>query len=599
MTLASLNKYFYKYRGRFFLGIVFVTISNIFAIVPAQLVRISLDIVRENLDIYRSLEGFLLQSKFYSLFTTSIFMFIFLILSMTLLKGLFMFFMRQTIIVMSRHIEYDQKNEIFDHYQKLNINFYNRQNTGDLMNRISEDVGRVRMYVGPAIMYTINLVVLFVLISFAMFRVNTMLAVYVLVPLPVLSLLIYYVHDIINKKSERVQAKLSDISTHVQESFSGIRVLKSFGREQYDTDQFEKHAHEYKDLSMSLVRTNALFYPILLVLIGFSIIITIFIGGNEVIQGNMTLGNIAEFVIYVNMLTWPVASLGWVVTLIQRAAASQKRINEFLHTKPEIISPVKDPLVIKGEIKFQNVTYTYPGKTRPALKNVSFIVNAGQSLAITGKTGSGKSSIASLLLRLADPDEGVILIDDKNLTEINLDDYRGQAGCVPQDVFLFSDTITNNILFGLNDGADNKNVHEKVIAAAKNAAVHDNIMEFPSAYETMVGERGITLSGGQKQRISMARAIIREPKILVFDDCLSAVDTKTEELILSNLRYIMLKRTTVIISHRISSVKNASEIIVMDDGGIAERGNHQSLLSKNGLYAELYHKQLIENRVSQ
>ncbi|MFI5220648.1 MAG: ABC transporter ATP-binding protein, partial [Bacteroidia bacterium] len=553
--LASLNKYFLKYKSHLLLGIFFVTVSNIFGVVPAQLVRNALDVVAENIQMHHLLNGFNLQSSFYSLFTVSIAVFIFLILSMTILKGIFMFFMRQSIIVMSRHIEYDQKNEIFDQYQKLNSTFYNSRNTGDLMNRISEDVSRVRMYVGPAIMYTINLIVMFILVIYAMYHVNARLATYVLVPLPVLTLVIYYVHDIINKKSEQVQAKLSDLSTYVQESFSGIRVLKSFVREKQSVHDFEKEAEKYKQLNMDLVRTNSLFYPVLLILVGVSTLMTIFIGGTEVIKGNITIGNIAEFIIYVNMLTWPVASLGWVVTLVQRAAASQERINEFLHTVPEVQSRNSEPFMVKGNIEFRNVSYQYAHSKIKALQNISFKVEAGKSLAVTGKTGSGKSSLANLLLRMMDPSSGAIYIDGKNLHEINLHNYRSQTGCVPQEVFLFSDTIEQNISFGLKETSENGTTSEKIKQAAKYADVFDNIMEFPENFETMIGERGITLSGGQKQRISIARAIIREPKILIFDDCLSAVDTKTEENILASLQQLMKGRTTIIISHRISSVK--------------------------------------------
>jgi ATP-binding cassette subfamily B protein len=592
--LKSLNKYFYQYRGRFLLGILFVTISNIFGIVPAQVVRHALDLVSADIDTYKLLNGFELQNNFYSTLTLGIAFFIFLILLMAMLKGIFMFFMRQTIIVMSRHIEYEQKNEIFKHYQKLNITFYNRQNTGDLMNRISEDVSRVRMYVGPAIMYTINMVVLFILVSYAMFHVNARLAWYVLTPMPVLILVIYYVHDIINKKSEQVQQQLSTLSTFVQEAFSGIRILKSFVREKQSISYFNDRAENYKNLNMDLVRTNALFFPLLLVLVGVSTLMTIFIGGKEVIAGNITLGNVAEFVIYVNMLTWPVASLGWVVALIQRAAASQERINEFLHTDPAVVSASQELFLLKGNIEFRNVSCTYPHTNTKALQNVSFRVEAGKSLAIIGRTGSGKTTVVNLLLRLMDPDSGEILIDGKNIKEINLDVFRQQTGCVPQDVFLFSDTIANNISFGSPSATLPEGKGDTIELAAKNAAVYENIIEFPEGFETVVGERGITLSGGQKQRISIARAIVKEPKILIFDDCLSAVDTKTEESILQNLQKIMKDRTTVITSHRVSSVKNANEIIVLADGKIAERGDHASLIENGGVYSEIYWKQVLE-----
>lgn len=596
--LYTLNKYFYKYRGRFFLGVLFVAISNIFGIVPAQLVRNALDAVAANIETYKMLDGFNLKESYYTQLVFNISIFISLILVMAVLKGVFMFFMRQTIIVMSRHIEYEQKNEIFNQYQRLDVSFYNTQNTGDLMNRISEDVSRVRMYVGPAIMYTINMTVMFVLVSYAMFHVNARLAWYVLIPMPVLILIIYYVHDIINKKSEQVQQQLSGLSTYVQEAFSGIRILKSFVRENNSISDFENQTEKYKQLNMDLVRTNALFYPILLILVGLSAIMTIYIGGKEVIAGNMTIGNIAEFIIYVNMLTWPVASLGWVVTLIQRAAASQERINEFLHTTPSVSSPTQEHLFVAGNIEFKNVGFTYTHSGTKALQDVSFNVPVGKSLGIIGRTGSGKSTLSNLLLRLMDPTSGNILIDGKDLKEINLDSFRSQTGCVPQEVFLFSDTIANNISFGLKDQQEKEVLKTKIEDAAKHAAVYDNIIEFPESFETMVGERGITLSGGQKQRISIARAIIKEPKILIFDDCLSAVDTKTEEAILQNLQQIMKGRTTLIISHRVSSVKHADEIIVLADGRIAERGSHASLVERNGLYAEIYEKQLMEEEVA-
>jgi ATP-binding cassette subfamily B protein len=412
--------------------------------------------------------------------------------------------------------------------------------------------------------------------------------------MPVLILVIYYVHDIINKKSEMVQEQLSTLSTYVQEAFSGIRILKSFVREKQSIKDFDEHAEKYKQLNMDLVRTNALFFPILLILVGVSTLMTVFIGGKEVINGNITIGNIAEFIIYVNMLTWPVASLGWVVTLVQRAAASQERINEFLHTQPEVLSSSQESFRVIGNIEFRNVSCTYPQSNTKALQNVNFKVEAGKSLAIIGRTGSGKTTVVNLLLRLMDPLEGEILIDGKNIKEINLDDFRKQTACVPQDVFLFSDTIANNISFGLTGINENEITPEKIQEAAKNAAVYENIMEFPGEFETVVGERGITLSGGQKQRISIARAIIKEPKILIFDDCLSAVDTKTEEAILQNLQKIMKGRTTIITSHRVSSVKNADEIIVLSEGKIAERGEHASLIEKGGVYAEIYWKQLLD-----
>jgi len=529
------------------------------------------------------------------LISSSIFIFGLLVLLMALLKGIFMFFMRQTIIVMSRLIEYDMKNEIFQHYQVLDSSFYSHNNTGDLMNRISEDVSRVRMYLGPAIMYTINLVVMFILVIAAMISVNTTLTLYVLIPLPILVFVVYYVHDIINKRSEQVQEKLSDMSTFVQESFSGIRVLKAYAREEKYLQAFVDQSISYKNISMDLVKVNALFFPSMLVLIGLSSLITIYVGGLEVIKGNLTFGNIAEFIIYVNMLTWPVASLGWTVSLVQRAAASQERINEFMFTKPAIVSDESVAQEIKGDIVFKNVTYTYGESLQPVLKNVSFHVPAGNSLAVIGRTGSGKTTLANLLLRMMDVTEGSILIDGTDIRHHNLNHIRSQTGYVPQDVFLFSDTIANNIAFGLkNDSGEDH--QQRIYQAAKDAAIYDNIAGFRQGFETMVGERGITLSGGQKQRISIARAIIKQPKILIFDDCLSAVDTKTEEEILTNLQRIMANRTTIIIGHRVSSVKHASSIIVLDEGAVIEQGTHTELMALKGAYAAMYEKQLLEER---
>lgn len=575
------------------LGILFVAISNLFGILPAQLIRHALDVVASNIDTYRLFSGSAMQNDFYDLITFNIFLFGAMVLLMALLKGIFMFMMRQTIIVMSRHIEYDLKNEIYEQYQKLSMSFYSINNTGDLMNRISEDVSRVRMYIGPAIMYTINLTVMFLLVITAMFSVNSKLAIYVLTPLPFMVFLIYYVHDIINKKSERVQEKLSGLSTFVQETFSGIRVLKSFVREKSFQNNFSKQSEEYRQLSMDLVRVNALFYPIMLTLVGVSSILTVYIGGLEAIAGTVTIGNIAEFTIYVYMLTWPVASLGWVVTLVQRAAASQERINEFLHEKPDIVSGKKQ-LAVKGKIEFRNVSFTYPNTGIKALQDISFKVEAGKSLAILGRTGSGKTTVANLLLRLFDPGEGSVLIDDADLRELDLDSFRKNAGYVPQDVFLFSDTISNNISFGLSGLKVDSNFSALIEQAAKDSAIYNNIIEFEKQFETMVGERGIILSGGQKQRISIARALIRKPRILILDDCLSAVDTKTEEEILSSLKTIMKGRTTIIIGHRVSSVKNADRILVLDHGKIAEEGTHAGLLQKNGLYASIYERQQLE-----
>lgn len=585
--LAYLNKFFYKYRWRFVPGIVFVIISNLFGVLPARVVRIAFDLVTENIATYRLFDGFSRQDLIYQTFGYSLLLFGVLVLLLALLRGLFMFFMRQTLILMSRHIEYDLKNEIYAHYQKLSLAFFRRNNTGDLMNRVTEDVSRVRMYVGPAIMYAINTTVLFILVIISMVSVNVKLAIFSLLPLPILVVLIYFINTKINKRSERIQQQLSRLSSLVQETFSGIRVIKAYVRENSIRDKFAEESNRYKSNSMALVNVQALYFPIMLLLVGLSTIITVYIGGIEVMNGTITSGNIAEFIVYVNMLTFPVSSLGWVTTLIQRASASQKRINEFLHTEPQITSG-DEKLRIKGEIKFRNVSFTYPDTGIKALKDVSFHVKPGEFLAIIGKTGSGKSTIANLLLRMYDTDAGEILIDGKDVKSLDLMTYREQTGFVPQDVFLFSDTIANNISFGT------ENSRAKVEQAAKDAAVYDNITKFEEGFDTLIGERGLTLSGGQKQRVSIARAIVKEPQILIFDDSLSAVDTRTEEEILSNLGRVMKDKTAVLISHRVSTIKNADKIIVMENGEVIEAGNHTTLIEQKGAYYDLYQKQLLE-----
>jgi ATP-binding cassette subfamily B protein len=589
--LAYLNKFFYKYRWHLLPGVFFVIVSNFFAVLPAQIIRIAFDLVKENIAVYRLFNGFDQQGLIYDIFASSLLFFGALVILLAIVRGLFLFFMRQTIILTSRHIEFDLKNEIYKHYQELSLAFYRRNNTGDLMNRVTEDVSRVRMYVGPAIMYTINTAVLFLLTITAMVNVNLKLAIYSLIPLPLLALTIYYVNSIINQKSEQIQKRLSILSSFVQETFSGIRVVKSYVKEDFIKQGFETQSEAYKQESLALVKVQAYFYPIMLLMIGLSTIITVYIGGLQVMAGKISSGNIAEFIVYVTQLTFPVTSLGWVTSLIQRAAASQKRINEFLKTKPEISNPNPNPLWIKGNIKFENVSFTYPDTGIQALKDVSFEIDKGELLAIIGRTGSGKSTIANLIMRMYDVDKGVIKIDNQNIQHINLEAYRSKTGFVPQEVFLFSDTIARNIAFGL-DELD----MSKVEQAAKDAAVYKNIMAFDKNFETFIGERGITLSGGQKQRVSIARAIIKEPEILIFDDCLSAVDTKTEEEILSNLGKVMKGKTSILIAHRVSTIKNANKILVLEDGVIAEHGNHTELMAKKGVYFELYEKQLLEEQ---
>ena len=585
-SLWRINKYLYKYKGLILLGVVFTVISNVFVIVPAQLVRIAIDYVVESFALYRPLMQGGMGEIARENFLQFVLIFGVLILVMALLRGFFLFLIRQTLIIMSRRVEYDMKNEIFEHYQNLPLSFYRKNSTGDLMARISEDVSRVRMYLGPAIMYGLNLLILFPLVIFYMISVNPELTLYSLLPLPVLSVSIYFVNNLINERSEKIQRSLSELSTYVQEAFSGIRVLKAFVREADSAREFAIKSEEYKTKSINLTRVNALFFPLIMALVGISTIITVYVGGLQVIQGEIGYGVIAEFILYVNILTWPVTSLGWVTSIIQRAAASQTRINEFLDIKNDIVSLENLEKEIQGVIKVENLSFRYPESGIQALDQVSFEIKAGQTLGIIGTTGSGKSTIANLLMRMYDPTSGKIEVDGQDIRNYNISSLRKQIGFVPQDVFLFSDTIANNIAFGI-DHSD-KAIVEK---AAKDADVYQNIVDFPKGFETMLGERGITLSGGQKQRVSIARAIAKEPKILILDDCLSAVDTKTENAILTALRKIMENRTSVIISHRVSSAKLADHIIVLDDGKIIERGDHESLMNQKGVYAELYEKQ--------
>jgi ATP-binding cassette subfamily B multidrug efflux pump len=587
--LRYLNKYFYKYKWWIIPGIFFVVISNIFGVIPAQVIGHAFNLITENIEIYGLFDGFNQQAIIYDIFSVSLLYFGGLVLFLYLIRGLFLFFMRQTLILMSRHIEFDMKNEIYAHYQELSLGFYRKNNTGDLMNRATEDVNRVRMYVGPAIMYAINTAVLFVLIISYMYAVNATLATYCLLPLPVLVVTIYFVNTLINKKSEQIQEQLSRLSSFVQERFSGIRVIKSYVRESHTKEIFASESEAYKTNSMSLVRVQAFFYPTMLLMVGLSTILTIYIGGKQVIEGSISAGNIAEFIVYVNQLTFPVTMLGWVTTLIQRASASQKRINEFLELEPDILSGDISIPNLKGTIRFKDVNFSYPDTGIQALKNVSFEIEEGQFVAVIGRTGSGKSTLANLIMRMYDVDSGQILIDGQPLEALDLNTYRNQIGFVPQEVFLFSDTIKNNIAFGLDEITGTE-----VEDAARNAAVLNNILDFDLKFETMLGERGITLSGGQKQRVSIARALIRTPRILIFDDCLSAVDTRTEEEILNNLGRIMQGRTSILIAHRISTIKNADKIIVLDEGRIIEQGTHNQLLSLQGVYSEMYQNQLLE-----
>ena len=582
--LRYLNKYFVKYKYRFLLGIFITIIAQIFSLFTPKLISKS----------FKAIEEFSKNDSSAAAIKTELTHNILLIIATTIIAGILTFLMRQTLIVMSRHVEFDLKNEVFRQYENLSQNFYKKNRTGDLMNRISEDVGKVRMYVGPAVMYTINTFIRFAIVIIYMYNVSPKLTLYTLLPLPLLSFIIFKLSTEINKRSTIFQQYLSKIFSFTQEIFSGIRVVKAYGLEKQYQNTVVELALESKTKSMSLAGVQSLFGPLMIALIGVSNLVVIYFGGLMYIDGSIkSIGTIAEFILYVNMLTWPVASIGWVSSLVQEAEASQKRINEFLKIEPEIKNKAAEPSIIKGEIGFHNVSFTYEDTNIEALKNISFTVKKGETLAILGKTGSGKSTILSLITRLYDIKEGEITIDGKKIDCVNLFDLRHCIGIVPQDAFLFSDTIKNNIKFGKENGTD-----EEVFNAAKQAVVHDNIIAFSKKYETILGERGITLSGGQKQRVSIARAIIKDPEILLFDDCLSAVDTETEEAILHNLIKISQNKTTIIVSHRVSSAKNADKIIIMDNGKIIQEGSHNSLLNQEGYYKELYLKQLSEKEMS-
>ncbi len=587
--LAYLNKYFYKYRWRFALGILFVSLSNYFRVLQPQMIREALDLVIENLSLYRMMEGYSLQQEFFAVISRNLLTFGLLVLLFALLMGVFMYFMRQTIVVMSRLIEYDIRKEIFAQYERLDQAFYKRNNTGDLMSRITEDVSKVRTYLGPAVLYGINLVSLTVLVIYSMLSVNPTLTLYCLAPLPILSISIYYVSNIINKKSTVIQKQLAHLNSVAQEVYSGIRVVKSYVREAPMLRYFSDQSEDYKAKSLELARVNALFYPLMLLLIGTSTIITVYVGGLLVVRGSITTGNIAEFVIYVNMLTWPVTAIGWIASIVQQAAASQKRINEFLQTEPTITNSAKDPQPLRGSIEFDQVSFIFADNGVQALKDVSFRLEAGQKMAVIGRTGSGKSTLADLLVRLHDPTGGEIRIDGRRIQDMDLYNLRRRIGYVPQDVFLFSDTIARNIAFGKADAS-----REEIEAYARHAAVYDDIAGLPEGFETLVGERGVTLSGGQKQRVSIARALIKRPDIVLLDDSLSAVDTRTEKRILAYLNEDLADKTAIIITHRIYSLLAFDKIIVLDQGVVVEAGTHDELLEQKGYYYELYEKQSLE-----
>ncbi len=557
-------------------------------LVPPQF-RKALDLVASCLKEYQAETDPLERAVLVNYIKLSLLDFSLWVLLFALMMGIFMYAMRQTIIVVSRLIEYDLRKVIYDHYQRLDVSFYSVQSTGDLMSRITEDVSKVRMYLGPGLLYVLNLVTLMVIATGYMYSVNKTLTLYALAPLPVLSISIYYVSSIINRRSEAIQKQLARLTTISQEVFSGIRVVKSYGR----TKQFSKHFHEntggYLGDSLSLVKVNSMFHPLMLLLVSFSILLVVIIGGQEVVQGNITHGNIAEFIIYVNMLTWPFAALGWIVSIIQEAEASQKRINEFLFITPKIIAEGPEDIEIDGEIEFKDVNYIYEGTGDQALKSVSFTVKKGEKLGIIGKTASGKTTIANLLLRLYDPTSGAVYLDGKNLKTINIYGLRQKIGYVPQDAFLFSTNIYNNVAFGV-DKVD----HTAIEQMSKHAAVYEDIMDFQKGFDTLVGERGVTLSGGQKQRVAIARALIKHPDIIILDDCLSAVDTTTEQTILGYLKDALAAKTAIIITHRIYKHLNFDKIIVLDNGQIVEQGTPETLVELKGYYYEMLLRQQLE-----
>jgi ATP-binding cassette subfamily B protein len=583
--LSYINKYFSKYKKNLISGIIIIIAARILLLITPGLIRNSINVI----DNYRT--GTISN---FEIVENELINNIFLILLASVLAGLFTFLTRQTIINVSRYVEFDLKNEIYDQYQKLSLNFYKVNQTGDLMNRISEDVSKVRMYVGPAFMYSINTITLLVIVIIYMYKQSPILTFYTLSPLPFLSITIYKLSKLINKKSIVVQEKLSELSSFTQESFSGITLIKSYSIENKNYEDFNSLSEKCKQSQISLVKLQALFFPLMILLIGLSNLFVIYIGGIQYFEGNLEgIGTIAEFIIYVNMLTWPVASLGWISSIVQQAEASQKRINEFLKEKSEIVNQNDTKFNLNNEIEFKNVGFTYKDTGINALNNINFKLKKGDKLGIIGKTGSGKSTLLNLIVRLYNLDEGEIKVDNKNINSIDIKSLRSQIGYVPQDVFLFSDTIENNIKFGSINSTE-----KEIINVCKIADIHNNIEGFENKYKTLLGERGVNLSGGQKQRISIARALIRKPKLLIFDDCLSAVDTETEENIIKSLNNLNYPTTSIFVSHRISSIKNANKIIVLNDGKIEQYGTHKELMDKDGYYKQTYNQQLIEKEIS-
>jgi ATP-binding cassette subfamily B protein len=603
--LSYLNKYFWKYRWRLLLGIVFIFVSNYFAVLAPQVTGYIIDKVQGFLT-NSTPKGLLRQDDWLVVATVKwieamsisptgiVALLAAMLLLFAILRGFFMFLMRQTIIVMSRHIEFDQKNEVFQHYLQLDTNFYKTHETGDLMNRMAEDVSRVRMYTGPAIMYLINLIALISLSVYYMVKKNAELSLYVLAPMPILAITIYFVNNIIHKKSEEVQAKLSDLTTNAQQSYSGIRVIKSFVQEKAMLRFFQTNSEQYRNSATALYKVEAIYFPIMGLIIGISTLLVILVGGLKYMEGQINFGDMAAFIMYLTMLAFPVSAIGWVASTIQRAAASQQRLNEFLLTNTTIPSPENGAKCkLDGNVEFENVSFVYPHTGIAALKDFNLRIKKGEKVAIIGRTGSGKSTIAQLLLRFYDPSKGTVRIDGKNIQELELQHYRSQVSYIPQEVFLFSDTIANNISFGTGN-----NTEEEIKTAARSASVHNDIQSFPEGYQTMVGERGVTLSGGQKQRISIARALVKDPGLIIMDDCLNAVDARTEKEILTHLSTYLQHKTAIVITHRIFSLLQFDRIIVMDNGRIAEQGTHEQLLQLQGLYADLYSRQQLEETTS-
>ena len=584
--LSYINKYFSKYKKNLLSGIIIIIAARILLLITPGLIRNSINVI----DNYRTGVNTNLELVESELITN-----IFLILLASGLAGIFTFLTRQTIINVSRYVEFDLKNEIYSQYQKLSLNFYKINQTGDLMNRISEDVAKVRMYVGPAVMYSINTITLLIIVVIYMYKQSPELTFYTLSPLPFLSFTIYKLSKLINKKSIIVQEYLSELSSFSQESFSGIALIKSYSIEEKNYEEFNTLSEKCKNSQISLVKIQALFFPLMIFLIGLSNLFVIYVGGVQYLEGKLEgIGTIAEFIIYVNMLTWPVASLGWISSIIQQAEASQKRINEFLKQKSEIVNKTNKEVDISGDVEFKNVDFTYKDTGIQALKNINFKIIKGDKLGIIGKTGSGKSTLLNLIVRLYNIDNGELVIDENQINDINIKSLRSQIGYVPQDVFLFSDTIENNIRFGSVNSSD-----KEVIEVSKISDIHDDILGFKNKYKTILGERGVNLSGGQKQRVSIARALIRKPKLLILDDCLSAVDTETEENIINSLNNLNYSTTTIIVSHRVSSMKNANKIIVLNNGHIEEMGTHSELMKMNGYYKETYEQQLIKKEISE